>query len=64
VNGLIGITYTYAIFARTALQTPIRWEFTPSGFLYRLQKRADAAPPAAGAFAMTAIGPVNLYRLR
>ena len=62
--GFIGMTYTYGIFARTALQTPIRWESTPSSFVYRLQKRADAAPPAAGAFAITTIGPVNLYRLR
>ncbi len=48
--GFIGMTYTYAIFARTALQTPIRWELTPSSFVYRLQKRADPPPPAAGAF--------------
>ena len=62
--GFIGMTYTYGIFARTALQTPIRWELTPSSFVYRLQKRADPPPLAAGAFPMTAIGPVNLYRLR
>jgi hypothetical protein len=61
--GFIGMSYTYGIFTRTALQTPIRWELTPSGFAYRLQKRADPAPPA-NAFPVTAIGPVNLYRLR
>ena len=29
--------------------TPIRWEVTPSGFVYRLQKRADPPPSAAAA---------------
>jgi len=62
--GFIGMSYTYGIFTRTALQTPIRWEFTPSGFAYRLQKRADPPPLAENAFPVTPIGPVNLYRLR
>ena len=47
--GFIGMTYTYGIFTRTALQTPIRWELTPSSFVYRLQKRADAAASRRGA---------------
>ena len=62
--GFIGMPYPYGLVARTALQTPIRWELTPNSFAYRLQKRADPPPPAAGAFAITMIGPVNLYRLR
>ena len=60
----IGMPYTYGIFARTALQTPIRWESTPTSFVYRLQKPADPPPPAATAFPITMIGPANLYRLR
>ncbi|HEY5448594.1 MAG TPA: glycosyltransferase family 39 protein [Polyangia bacterium] len=62
--GFVGMTYTYGIFARTALATPIRWEGSPSGFAYSLQKSADPAPPGAGGFPITTIGPVNLYRLR
>ena len=37
---------------------------TPNGFAYRLQKREDPPPPGAGAFPTTALGPVNLYRLK
>jgi hypothetical protein len=60
--GFVAMTYTYGIFARTALGTPIRWEATPSGFAYRLLKRADPPPPTE--FPITMSGPVNLYRLR
>jgi dolichyl-phosphate-mannose-protein mannosyltransferase len=56
--------FTYGILARTALGTPIRWEATPSGVAYRLQKRDDPPPIGAGIFPLTAIGPVKLYRLK
>jgi hypothetical protein len=62
--GFVGMTYTHGIFARVALRTPIRWEGTPSGFAYRLQKREDPPPLGVGAFPTTTIGPVKLYRLR
>jgi hypothetical protein len=62
--GFTAMLYTHGIFARVALATPIRWEQSPTGFAYRLQKREDPAPPGAGAFPITIIGPVNLYRLR
>jgi hypothetical protein len=62
--GFVGMIYTHGIFTRTALGTPIRWEATPSGFAYRLQKRADPPPPGALTFPTTTIGSVNLYRLR
>ena len=62
--GFVGMVYTHGIFARTALETPIRWEPTPSGFNYRLQKRADPPPIGALAFPATTIGPVNLFRLK
>ena len=62
--GFVGMIYTHGIFARTALETPIRWEAAPSGFAYRLQKRADPPPFGALAFPTTTIGAVNLYRLR
>jgi hypothetical protein len=62
--GFIALLYTYGIFTRTAIETPIRWESTPSGFAYRLLKRADPPPPGASAFPITNIGAVNLYRLR
>ena len=62
--GFMGTTYTYGVFARLALQTQIRWEATPSGFSYRLQKREDPPPFGGGAFPTTTIGPVRLYRLR
>ena len=55
--GFMGMTYTHGIFARVALATPIRWEATPSGFAYRLQKRDDPPPPGVGAFPTTTIGP-------
>jgi hypothetical protein len=60
----VGMTYTYGIFARTALGTPIRWEVTPSGLAYRLQKTSDPPPSGAAGFPITTSGPVNLYRLR
>jgi hypothetical protein len=62
--GFMGSTYTHGIFARLGLATPIRWEATPSGFAYRLQKREDPPPFGAGTFLTTTIGPVKLYRLR
>jgi hypothetical protein len=62
--GFMGMIYTHATFARLALGTPIRWEGTPSGFAYRLQKREDPPPFGGGAFPTTTIGPVKLYRLR
>ena len=62
--GFVGLTYTYGIFARVALMTPIRWEGTPSGSVYRLQKREDPPPLAAGAFPTTVIGPIKIYRLK
>ena len=57
-------SYTHGIFARVALATPIRWEANPNGFAYRLQKREDPPPPGASAFPTTALGPVQLYRLK
>jgi hypothetical protein len=60
----VGMTYTYGIFTRVALAAPIRWEATTNGPAYRLQKREDRPPPGAGAFPITTIGPVNLFRLR
>jgi len=62
--GFVGMTYTYAIFTRVALGAPVRWEATPSSLAYRLQRRADSPPPGGGAFPITIIGPVNLFRLR
>jgi hypothetical protein len=62
--GFVGMVYTYGIFARTALETPVRWESTPTGFAYRLQKRADPPPSGALAFPTTTIGAVNLFRLK
>ena len=62
--GFPAMLYTHGIFARVALATPIRWEANPNGFAYRLQKREDPPPPGAGAFPTTALGPVNLYRLK
>jgi hypothetical protein len=62
--GFVGLTYTHGIFARVALATPIRWEATPNGFAYRLQKRDDPPPSGAAGFPITMIGPVNLYRVR
>jgi hypothetical protein len=62
--GYTALLYTHATFARVALMTPIRWEASPSGFAYRLQKREDPAPPDSAAFPITSVGPVNLYRLR
>ena len=62
--GFIASLGTHATFTRTALSAPIRWEATANGFAYRLQKREDAPPPGAGAFPITNIGAVNLYRLR
>jgi hypothetical protein len=47
-----------------ALRTPVRWEATPSGFVYRLQKREDPPPFGGGAYPTTTIGPVKLYRLK
>lgn len=61
--GFMASTYTHGTFARVALRTPIRWEATPSGFTYRLQKREDPPPFGGGAFPTTTIGPVKLYRL-
>jgi hypothetical protein len=62
--GFVGSTYTHAIFSRVALAAPIRWEATPRGFVYRLQKREDPSPVGADAFPTITIGPVSLYRLR
>jgi hypothetical protein len=62
--GFVALTYTHATFARYALATPVRWEQTPAGFAYRLQKKTDPPPPQAAAFPITAVGPVNLYRLK
>jgi hypothetical protein len=62
--GFTGMTYTYGIFARTALASPIRWDSTPNSLVYRLQKRADPRPPGGDVFPITVVGPVNLYRLR
>jgi hypothetical protein len=62
--GFVGLTYTYGIFTRVALMTPIRWEGTPTGFVYRLQKREDPPPVGAGAFPTTGIGPLKIYRLK
>jgi hypothetical protein len=62
--GFPAMLYTHGIFARVALARPIRWEATPAGFAYRLQKRDDPPPPGAAAFPITTTGPVNLYRLR
>jgi len=62
--GFMAMTYTHATFARVALGAPIRWEATPSGLAYRLQRREDPPPLGADAFPTTTIGPVRLYRLR
>jgi hypothetical protein len=62
--GFTAMIYTHAIFARTALVAPIRWESSPSGFAYRLQKREDPPPFGSSAFPMTPAGPVVLYRLK
>jgi hypothetical protein len=62
--GFTAMIYTHAIFARTALTAPIRWEAGPNGFAYRLQKREDAPPFGASAFPITPVGPVVLYRLK
>ena len=61
--GFVGMTYTYGIFTRVALAAPVRWEASPSGLAYRLQRREDPPPPR-GPFPITTIGPVNLFRLR
>jgi hypothetical protein len=61
--GFPAMVHTHGIFARVALATPIRWEANPNGFAYRLQKREDP-PPGAAAFPITALGPVELYRLK
>ena len=59
-----GTIYMHATFARLALGTPIRWEASPSGFAYRLQKRDDPPLVGAGEYPTTTIGPVKLYRLK
>ena len=62
--GFIAMIRTHGIFAHTALSTPIRWEPTPGGYAYRLQKREDPPPRGAAAFPITPVGPVVLYRLK
>jgi len=62
--GFTAMIYTHAIFARTALAAPIRWESSPNGFAYRLQRPEDAPPFGSSAFPITPVGPVVLYRLK